>query len=367
MNHNWNQQIGARFRPLLLPSLPLLLPLLLAGAPVGAANGNALVSLNPAVSVAHATQASMLAATWAGKRGVAVGAHGIVLLSDDQGKSWRQARKVPLDVTLTAVSFASEQEGWAVGHAGVVLHTMNGGEEWEVQRSKPEQDRPLFGVHFFDKQHGVAVGLWSLVLTTSDGGRQWTERQLEAPPGGRRADLNLFGLFTGPGGALYAPAEKGYVLHSADQGLSWTYLATGYRGSFWTGVALPDGTLLVGGLRGALYRRASAASNISNSNSGGGGGGAGIPAAAPVWSRISTGSTASIASLAALGNGGSDASVLAVGLDGLTLRSEDNGMSFRTSYRQDRLPLQAILPLAGHATALLSARGPVPVELRVSK
>jgi photosystem II stability/assembly factor-like uncharacterized protein len=307
------------------------------GAPAGAWP----VSLRPAETAANARQAGMLAAAWAGPRAVAVGAHGIVLLSDDQGKSWRQAGKVPADVTLTGVSFAGEKEGWAVGHAGVVLHTVDGGQRWELQRSAPHQDRPLFAVHFFDASHGVAVGLWSLVLTTGDGGRHWTERQLPPPPGARRADLNLFGLFAGPAGALYAAAEKGYVLHTQDQGASWNYLATGYRGSFWAGTALADGALLVGGLRGALYRSADAGRH---------------------WSRIDTGSTASITALARIGSG-SDGGVLAVGQDGLTLRSDD-GVAFRASYRHDRLPLNALLPNAGFTPPLMSAMGPAPADAK---
>lgn len=295
------------------------------------------VGLHAAVRSAHAGQASMLATAWAGTRIVAVGAHGIVLLSDDQGKRWRQAGKVPLDVTLTSVAFASDKEGWAVGHAGVILHTSDGGEEWTVQRSQPEQDRPLFAVHFFDAQHGVAVGLWSLVLTTADGGHTWSTRELEAPPGARRADLNLLGLFAGQGGALYAAAEKGYVLHSADQGLSWNYLATGYKGSFWTGTVLQDGALLVGGLRGALYRSVDAGQN---------------------WTRIATNSTASITSVVRTGAHG----VLAVGQDGLMLRSADNGASVQASYRADRLPLSAALPMAGDTPPMMSARGPAPAE-----
>jgi photosystem II stability/assembly factor-like uncharacterized protein len=314
----------------------------LAVAAILACGANAAINLPPAAPVAHASQASMLAAAWAGKRAVAVGAHGVVLLSDDQGKSWRQARKVPLDVMLTAVSFISEQEGWAAGHAGTVLHTKDGGEQWEIVRSTPEQDRPLFGVHFFDHAHGVAVGLWSQVLTTSDGGRHWEEQRLEAPPGGRRADLNLLGLFSGPGGLLYAAAEKGYVLRSADQGRSWSYLATGYQGSFWTGAALADGTLLAAGLRGALYR----------STDGG-----------QRWNRIDGGATASITAITGLSrSGGAGNDVLAVGQDGVTLRSSDGGATFRAAVRPDRLPLQAVLPLDGGKALLLSARGPVQTQ-----
>ncbi|HJV01006.1 MAG TPA: YCF48-related protein [Burkholderiaceae bacterium] len=296
------------------------------------------VTLRPAANVAHAAQAGMLAADWAGARMVAVGAHGVVLLSDDQGKHWRQAARVPLDATLTGVSFVDDKEGWAVGHAGVVLHTRDGGEQWEVQRSTPDQDRPLFAVHFFDRANGVAVGLWSLVLTTSDGGQHWTVRQLDAPAGAKRADLNLFGLFTGPGTALYAAAEKGYVLHSADKGASWHYLPTGFAGSFWTGLAMPDGALVVGGLRGALYRSVDAGQS---------------------WSRIQTGSTASITGLARTGR---EHGVLGVGQDGLILRSADDGASFQATYRQDRLPLNAVLSNAGPTPPLMSVRGPVPAD-----
>ena len=63
---------------------------------------------------------------------LAVGERGIVLLSDDSGMTWRQAR-VPVSVSLTAVQFVDAEQGWAVGHLGVVLHTEDGGETWHKQ------------------------------------------------------------------------------------------------------------------------------------------------------------------------------------------------------------------------------------------
>src|SRR5438128_3555138 len=44
-----------------------------------------------------------MAVTRAGLRLVMVGEHGIVLLSDDGGRSFRQAKSVPVQSTLTAV------------------------------------------------------------------------------------------------------------------------------------------------------------------------------------------------------------------------------------------------------------------------
>lgn len=288
----------------------------------------------PAVRSPHATQATLLASARAGSRIVAVGDHGVVLLSDDGGKTHRQARQVPVDVTLTAVSFVDDRQGWAVGHWGVVLQTIDGGETWQLQRSDTQQDRPLFAVHFFDAKEGVAVGLWSLVLVTADGGAHWQAVEPPPPEGSRRADLNLLGLFTDGQGRLFAPAEHGMVLRSDDRGKHWRYLATGYSGSFWTGAAAADGALLVAGLRGSLYR---------SSDEG------------QTWQRLDTGSKSSITALVAAGP-----RVIGVGLGGLVLRSDDAGASFSPHTRDDRLALTAVTFDEQGQPVLYSRQGVVP-------
>ncbi|MDR2186729.1 MAG: glycosyl hydrolase [Azonexus sp.] len=290
-------------------------------------------TLHPAETTRYAMKTMMLAAAVAGKRVVAVGDHGIVLLSDDDGQSWRQARSVPADVMLTAVSFADAERGWAVGHWGLILHTGDGGETWAVQRLATDEDRPLFGVHFRDTQHGVAVGLWSLILTTDDGGATWRTQTLPPPIGARRADLNLFGLTADGNGNWYAPSERGLILHSADDGATWNWLATGFKGSLWSVVALPDGILLAAGLRGALYRSADHGAN---------------------WSAVDSGASASIISLA-WRDGGSK--VIAASVDGEVLSSTDTGASFQSV--RSNVPLTGALIAPGGQTVLLSRQGPV--------
>src|SRR5512134_1715805 len=73
----------------------------------------------PALASRHAQRSVLLGAAQAGARLVAVGERGIVLLSDDEGAHWEQV-PVPVSVSLTAVRFADERLGWAVGHGGVV-------------------------------------------------------------------------------------------------------------------------------------------------------------------------------------------------------------------------------------------------------
>ncbi|MCY1271242.1 Ycf48-like protein [compost metagenome] len=290
----------------------------------------------PAVQASNATQATMLAAAWAGERVVAVGDHGVVLLSDDQGRHFRQARSVPLSTPLTGVSFVDARQGWAVGHWGAILSTTDGGESWQVQRLSTEEDRPLFAVHFFNAQQGVAVGLWSLLLITEDGGKTWTEQSLQAPPGAKRADLNLMGLFADSRGTLYATAERGQVLHSEDYGKNWRYLDTGYQGTLWSGAVLVDGSLLLGGQRGTL---------LQGSVDGKG------------WRRLPTQSKGSVTSVAVAGP-----RVLAVGLDGLMVQSSDGGHGFQEKQAADGLSLTAALFNAEGTPVLFSRRGVMPYQ-----
>ena len=304
------------------------------GAPVEGAVLPAQPVVAPAARVPQAARAGLLASARAGARLVAVGERGVVMLSDDQGRTFRQAREVPVDVTLTSVSFADEVQGWAVGHWGVVLATRDGGETWTVQRQDAGEDRPLFGVHFFDAHHGVAVGLWSLVLVTADAGATWRSIAPPPPAGSMKADLNLLGLFADDRGRVYAAAERGMLLRSDDRGASWTYASTGYKGSFWTGLALPGGVLLAAGLRGSLYRSADDGRS---------------------WVRVETGSTSSITAMAV-----HEDKVVAVGLDGLMLRSSDAGATFSSQVRTDRAALTGVTTTSGGRTVLLSRQGVVP-------
>lgn len=290
----------------------------------------------PAVMTANATTATMLDAVLAGERMVAVGDHGVVLLSDDHGKSFRQARAVPVSTPLTGVSFADAQHGWAVGHWGAILASSDGGDSWQIQRLSSEEDRPLFAVHFFNAREGVAVGLWSLVLITDDGGQTWNEQTLEAPAGYRRADLNLMGLFADDHGSLYACAERGQVLRSDDQGKSWRYLDTGYEGTLWSGAVLADGSLLVGGQRGTLLHGSADGQS---------------------WQRVPLESKSSVTSIVVDGS-----QVLVAGLDGLLVRSRDGGRSFLREDSADGVSLTAALLDGYEGPILFSRRGLIAAQ-----
>ena len=140
-----------------------------------------------------------------GDRLIAVGQFGHILISTDRGKNWRQAKKVPTNVTLTAVHFPSPNLGFAVGYDSTILKTENGGETWTRLYRDPEMETaiarrldfsneigvcgdepdgclfPLFGVHFFNEKHGIAVGAFSTILETRDSGATWKKKKAELP------------------------------------------------------------------------------------------------------------------------------------------------------------------------------------------
>jgi len=275
---------------------------------------------SPALQRLHPETEAILDVTRAGSRLVAVGEHGVIILSDDQGASYRQAKSVPFSATLTAVSFVDEHHGWAVGQWGAILATEDGGETWALQRSDTTTDQPLFSVALSTAQTGVAVGLWSLMLRTTDGGKSWTELSLPPAPGHKRADLNLTHVFTAPDGSLYVTAEQGILLRSQDQGVSWTYLQSGYRGTFWTGLVAHDGTLLAAGLRGSLYRSTDSGEH---------------------WQAVPTGTTASITSLIEVGN-----QIVGSALEGALIVGDLSGASFasRDSHVKSDLTGLVLLP-----------------------
>ncbi|MFZ6756220.1 WD40/YVTN/BNR-like repeat-containing protein [Undibacterium sp. Ji50W] len=303
----------------------------------------------PALVTPKALGAAMLAVASAGKRLVAAGERGTILYSDDAGRNWQQAR-VPVSVSLTALKFVDDKQGWAVGHQGVVLHSADGGVTWSKQldgirvaalvahaaaaMTGPEQqraqadaqhlvddgpDKPFLDLYFDSASSGYVLGAYNLMLRTTDGGATWQPWQSHVvnPKG-----LHLYGMH-GTGGALYLAGEQGLLLRSTDQGASFATLATPYKGSYFGLLATRSGALLAYGLRGNAWW--SGDQGVS-------------------WNKVDTGTQASLAGGAELADG----TLVLVSQGGDVLLSRDQGRSF---VAQTGGGLPPALPLAAVAQA----------------
>lgn len=230
-----------------------------------------------AMTADQASHRVLLGLAHAGGRIVAVGERGLIVLSDDGGKTWRQA-KVPVSITLTAVAFPSPRQGWAVGHSGIVLHTADGGETWSKQldgvkiikllaeeakaqtADAPQAavaqqfvadgpDKPFLDLQFQSERSGVIVGAYGLILRTDDGGNTWQSlmAHVDNPKG-----LHIYAV-SSLDDTIYLAGEQGLLARSDDAGKTFIRLATPYRGSFFTLTALPSGEVIIGGLKGNVF------------------------------------------------------------------------------------------------------------------
>lgn len=193
-----------------------------------------------------AARSLLLDVARAGSRLVVVGDRGHVLLSDDEGRTWRQVI-VPTRAMLTGVSFGDGRHGWAVGHDGVILATADGGETWTRQDGTSDLETVWLDVFFSDARIGLAVGAYGKVQITLDGGKTWQPGA--APP----EELHLNHITATDRDTVFVAGEAGTLLTSTDARQGWRQLDVAYDGSLYGSLALGDGKLLAFGLRGRVF------------------------------------------------------------------------------------------------------------------
>jgi len=237
----------------------------------------------PALLTPRALQANLLGVARAGERLVAVGERGVIILSDDQGRQWRQV-PVPVSVTLTAVRFADAKHGWAAGHSGVLLSTADGGATWqsvldgltvvklqealvrrlterwgntdprvtrEAERlsrlTEDGPDKPWFDLQIDSRGQLWLIGAYGLILRSTDAKtwESWADH-LDNPK-----DQHLYAL-RAVGNVITIVGEQGLLLRSADGGDRFERLASPYKGSFFE-QSLSESAWVVAGLRGNAY------------------------------------------------------------------------------------------------------------------
>ncbi|MRW91824.1 photosystem II stability/assembly factor-like protein, partial [Duganella sp. FT80W] len=300
-----------------------------------------------------------MAVVRSGSRLVAAGERGLIIYSDDSGQHWSQAQ-VPVSVTLTALRFANEREGWAVGNMGVVLRSSDGGQSWkrvfdgkqaaelaeqaaqqawdavkpdpnnpdhplnlllsDAQRLVDEgADKPFLDLCLQGDGSALVVGAYGLAFSTADGGKSWQALMKNLPnPNGatyygiaeRQQEQYLFG-------------EQGVLLRATGTtgaDAAFSAQTSPASGSLFGGLATRQGTLMLYGLRGKVYRSAQ-------------------PGAA--WTEVQTPVDASLIAGLQL----ADDTVLLLGSAGQIVASRDQGQSFTA------LPLKTRFPFTGATVA----------------
>ena len=123
-------------------------------------------------------------------------------------------------INLYDVYFVDENNGWIVGDSSIILHTINGGEDW-IEQISPVDSVMFEKIYFPNAQDGYIVGWEGTILYTKDGGETWlrSEIGLNYPIW----DLSFVNAETGwaVGGDFFGERRRGIILNTRDGGVSW--------------------------------------------------------------------------------------------------------------------------------------------------
>ena len=258
----------------------------------------------------------LLDVAMAGKRIVAVGERGVVLLSDDNGKTWTSVR-APVTRTLTAVTFFDDKVGIAVGHGGSVLRTEDGGKTW-VQVKIPEIGfDSVLGITKLGAKDVVAYGAFGMYIRSDDAGKTWTRPHILSKV--ESFDRHIYKVIKAPN-AVVVVAENGSLGRSTDNGVTYEPIKSEYPGSYFGGVTAKDGSVIIFGMRGTVYRSTDSGAK---------------------WTKIP------VATKTGFNNGLllTDGTLVLVGNVGLVAISRDNGASFTLSNTKTRRGLAQVVEI----------------------
>ena len=147
-------------------------------------------------------------------------------------QGWTAERRGLAGKDLNIVYFADSKRGWVGGDEGVVLRTDDGGRTWQQQSSGVEAG--VNDIYFRDKEDGYLLAA-NRVLATEDGGRTWR-------PGARFAPADFDGATPELYSVRFTSKKRGWIVGSVSRGdrvLDSLLLRTDDGGASWQRVGAP--------------------------------------------------------------------------------------------------------------------------------
>jgi photosystem II stability/assembly factor-like uncharacterized protein len=119
------------------------------------------------------------------------------------------------------IQFFDSLEGWIIG-GDDFYHSTDGGQTWT--RSTVPAGTWAYGARFFDRLNGVAVGEAGNIVRTADGGETW---QTVQPPG---TSQRLWDVEYADANTVFLAGENGLISRSIDGGTTWNSIQSGGAG-----------------------------------------------------------------------------------------------------------------------------------------
>jgi len=160
-------------------------------------------------------------------RGFCVGGLANVWVSNDYGDTWDRASGNCGEGNFNSCSFADSLTGWFVGTPSnvkpyTIMFTDDGGKSF-VEQTDPNELK-LNGVCFGSDLKGIAIGNAGIIMYTSDGGTTWETCTDEDVTGQTMLWSSVFLTETGK---AWAVGKSGKIVYSDDWGHTWESQTSG--------------------------------------------------------------------------------------------------------------------------------------------
>jgi len=149
-----------------------------------------------------------------------------VFVTEDRGRTWRESTQISPATfggavpELYTVRFVNKKKGWVVGSLSrrdavvdsLILYTDDGGTSWQRQRVPVKHE--LIHLDFAGEKRGWIVGALGVILHTRDGGVTWTQQTTNTFATLYHVDFRNERIG-------WTVGESGTILRTIDGGESW--------------------------------------------------------------------------------------------------------------------------------------------------
>ena len=151
-----------------------------------------------------------------GQRGWIIGNGGIMLTTENRGKTWNLRRWGTF--SLNDFRMISTDHGFAIGDSGILLETIDGAKTWSAW-GRGDLTVNLNSISF-KGDTGIITANRGTILITTDGGKTWGSREISAArKRNQTMDINK-AIFTS-NDSLWLVGDSGLILYSSDGGKNW--------------------------------------------------------------------------------------------------------------------------------------------------
>jgi membrane protein len=146
--------------------------------------------------------------------GIITGERGLIITTNDSGKTWeskiiQEAKVKKTIVNINSANIINKDQIVLACDEGIILFSDDSGDTWD---KKKYSDSNYNSVSFINKSTGYLAGNKGMIIFTIDGGQNWRKKDLSV------SNINLLKI---KNNAMWAFGDNGMILKSIDKGNTW--------------------------------------------------------------------------------------------------------------------------------------------------